>query len=563
MSYNPSRDKPRHAPPQNADGMKRRDLLLSATSLVAASALTTAGLATTAQAQQPAAPAQPSGRRPNILVIFGDDIGQSNVSAYTIGLMGYRTPNIDRIAREGMIFTDYYAEQSCTAGRSSFITGQCTFRTGLTQGRRAGGAGRAAGGRRDDRRAAQAARLRHRPVRQEPPRRPERVPADRPRLRRVLRQPLPPQRRGGAGAAQLSARPEVQGDVRPARRAALQGHATRTTRPSSRDGAASASRRSRTPARSPRSGWRRSTTRRRTRPSTTSSGRPRPASRSSAGSTARGCTCGRTCAAEHRSPPGLTARTEYADGMVEHDGHVGKLLKALDDLGIADDTIVLYTTDNGPHMNTWPDGAMTPFRSEKNTNWEGAFRVPCMIRWPGSIKAGVDLERDRQRAGLVSDAARRGRRSRRQGEAAQGARGRRQDVQGPPRRLQPVAVPDRTRADKSARRDFFYFNDDGDLVALRYENWKIVFMEQRAPGTLAGLGRAVHPAPAAQAVRPARRSLRAGRRHLQHLLRLVPRPRLPRCTAPRPGRRSSSRRSRNSRPASGPPASPSTRRWRS
>ena len=93
-------------------------------------------------------------------------------------------------------------------------------------------------------------------------------------------------------------------------------------------------------------------------------------------------------AAEHRSPPGLTARTEYADGMIEHDGHVGTLLKELDDLGIADNTIVLYTTDNGPHMNTWPDGAMTPFRSEKNTNWEGAFRVPCMIRWPGKIKAG-------------------------------------------------------------------------------------------------------------------------------------------------------------------------------
>src|SRR5262249_17634754 len=92
--------------------------------------------------------------------------------------------------------------------------------------------------------------------------------------------------------------------------------------------------------------------------------------------------------AEHRDKPGLTARTEYADGMVEHDGHIGKLLKVLDDLKIADNTIVLYTTDNGPHMNTWPDGAMTPFRSEKNTNWEGAFRVPCMIRWPGRIKPG-------------------------------------------------------------------------------------------------------------------------------------------------------------------------------
>src|SRR6266511_2155661 len=93
-------------------------------------------------------------------------------------------------------------------------------------------------------------------------------------------------------------------------------------------------------------------------------------------------------APDRRSPPGLTARTEYADGMVEHDGHVGTLLKALDDLGIADNTIVLYTTDNGPHMNSWPDGAMTPFRSEKNTNWEGACRVPAMSRWPGQIEPG-------------------------------------------------------------------------------------------------------------------------------------------------------------------------------
>ena len=111
-------------------------------------------------------------KKPNILVIFGDDIGQTNVSAYSMGLMGYRTPNIDRIAREGMIFTDYYAEQSCTAGRSSFITGQCTFRTGLSKVGVPGVAGGPAERRPDDRRAAQAPRIRHRPVRQEPPRRP-------------------------------------------------------------------------------------------------------------------------------------------------------------------------------------------------------------------------------------------------------------------------------------------------------------------------------------------------------------------------------------------------------
>ena len=142
--------------------------------------------------------------KPNILVIWGDDIGITNLSCYSDGLMGYRTPNIDRIADEGMRFTDSYGEQSCTAGRASFITGQSVFRTGLEQGRHAGRRRRPAGRGPDHRRAAQAARLRDRSVRQEPPRRPERVPAHGARVRRVLRQPLPPQRRGGAGAPELA-----------------------------------------------------------------------------------------------------------------------------------------------------------------------------------------------------------------------------------------------------------------------------------------------------------------------------------------------------------------------
>jgi arylsulfatase A-like enzyme len=132
MTNDQSRDKPRKVSAWNGDGMKRRDLLLSATSLVAASALTTTGLSTTAQAQQPA-PAQPSGRRPNILVIFGGDVGVANISAYSNGLMGYETPNIDRIGREGIKFLHYYGEQSCTAGRAAFLTGQHGIRTGLTK----------------------------------------------------------------------------------------------------------------------------------------------------------------------------------------------------------------------------------------------------------------------------------------------------------------------------------------------------------------------------------------------------------------------------------------------
>ena len=186
---------------------------------------------------------------------------------------------------------------------------------------------------------------------------------------------------------------------------------------------------------------------------------------------------------EHRDKPGLTARTEYADGMIEHDGTVGKLLKALDDLGIVNDTIVLYTTDNGPHENSWPDAAMSPFRSEKATNWEGAFRVPCMIRWPGHITPGEVSNELVSRLDWVPTFM-----------AAVG------DPEVKDRLLKGFDAGGKTfkvrldgfnqlphltgQEQKSARTDFFYFNDDGDLVALRYENWKIVFEEQRVPGTL-------------------------------------------------------------------------------
>ena len=169
----------------------------------------------------------PDAEKPNILVIWGDDIGITNLSCYSDGLMGYRTPNIDRIADEGMRFTDSYGEQSCTAGRSSFITGQSVLPHRAEQGRHARRAGRPAGRGPDDRRAAQAARLRHRAVRQEPPRRPQRVPADGARLRRVLRQPLPPQRRGGARSCRTTRRPadfpQLPRAVRAARRAPLLG----------------------------------------------------------------------------------------------------------------------------------------------------------------------------------------------------------------------------------------------------------------------------------------------------------------------------------------------------
>ena len=165
----------------------------------------------------------PETKKPNILILWGDDIGWWNISYNNRGQMGYRTPNIDRIANEGVAFTDYYGQQSCTAGRAAFITGQNPIRTGLTKVGMPGADARPQRRRPDHRRTAQAARLRHRPVRQEPPRRQGRVPADGARLRRVLRQPLSPQRRRGAGGSRLSEGPGVQEAFRAARRAALLG----------------------------------------------------------------------------------------------------------------------------------------------------------------------------------------------------------------------------------------------------------------------------------------------------------------------------------------------------
>jgi arylsulfatase len=170
--------------------------------------------------------------------------------------------------------------------------------------------------------------------------------------------------------------------------------------------------------------------------------------------------------------------------MVEHDGDVGKLLKALDDLNIANDTIVVYSTDNGPHMNAWPDGAMTPFRNEKATNWEGAFRVPAFVRWPGHIKAGSvsneifsGLDWFPTLMAVAGDA---GVKERLLAGWQAGATTYKVHLDGYNQ------LPYLTgQQDTGPRREFFYFNDDGQLVGLRYDNWKVVFCEQRTPGTLA------------------------------------------------------------------------------
>ena len=244
--------------------------------------------------------------------------------------------------------------------------------------------------------------------------------------------------------------------------------------------------------------------------------------------------------------------------MIDHDNVVGAVLDKLDELGLAEDTIVVYSTDNGPHMNTWPDGGMTPFRSEKNTNWEGAFRVPEMIRWPGRIPAGSRVERDRPAPRLAADVPRRRRRARHRREAQGRPHDRRHDLQGPHRRLQPAALPDRRGRHVAAQ---------GARLLLRRRRRARAALRQlegrlhgaARPGHAADLGRAVRRAARAEALQPADGSVRARRRHVEHVLGLVLRQRLHHPRRHRPRRPVPRRPSRSSRRARRPRASPSTR----
>src|SRR5580700_8386962 len=367
----------------------RRNILLGSSALVAAATMTSGALAQAQKAAPTAAPAPSaaSGKKPNILVIFGDDIGQTNISAYSFGVVGYKTPNIDRLAKEGMMFTDYYAENSCTAGRSSFITGQTPKRTGLTK---VGIPGAPIGLQARDITIAQALKsqgyatgqfgknhlgdrneylptvhgfdeffgnLYHLNAEEEPERpywpKDDKEYVDNNSPRGVLRCKATDQDDPTVQAHWGRVGKQTIEDTGPLTRKRMETIDDETT------AAAIDYMGRQVKANKPFFVWMNTT---------------------------------RMHVFTHvresmRGQSGMPGN-EYADGMIEHDGDVGKLLKALDDLGIAGNTIVVYTTDNGPHMNSWPDAAMTPFRSEKNTNWEGAFRVPCMVRWPGHIKPG-------------------------------------------------------------------------------------------------------------------------------------------------------------------------------
>jgi len=448
--------------------LNRRHLLLGTTTLVAAAALTSDVLAQAQKAAPTAAPTgtAASGRKPNILVIFGDDIGQTNISAYSFGVMGYRTPNIDRIAREGMMFTDYYAEQSCTAGRSTFITGQCTLRTGLSK---VGLPGATVGLQARDATIAELLKPMGYATGQFGKNhlgdRDEYLPTNHGfdeffgNLYHLNAEEDPenhfyPQgaefrkRYGPRGVLKTSADGKIE-DTGPLTRKRMETIDDETS------AAAIDFMQRQARANKPFFCWFNST-------------------RMHFRTHVR---------AAHRDKPGLDSRTEYADGMIEHDAAIGQILKTVDDLGIANDTIVIYTTDNGPHQNSWPDAGTTPFRSEKNTNWEGAFRVPCLIRWPGRIQPGSvsnDMVSGLDWMPTLLAAA---------GDPdikekllkGHNAGGKTFKVHLDGYNQLPYLTGQQP---KSARTEFIYFDDDGDLVALRYGQWKVVFDEQRATGTL-------------------------------------------------------------------------------
>ena len=422
--------------------------------------------------------------KPNIVVIWGDDIGQSNLSCYSDGLMGYRTPNIDRIANEGMRFTDSYAEQSCTAGRSSFITGQSGFRTGNTK---VGMPGAAQGLQPRDVTIAQLLKAQGYATGQFG----KNHLGDRNEFLPTMHGfdeyygPLyhlnaseEPELRDYPPAADF---PNFLGNFGP--RGVLDCKATDTDDPTV----------------DPRFGKVGKQTIKDTGPLTKKRMETidDDIADRSVDYLKRQKAAGKPVFLwvnfthmhfrTHTKPESLGQsgrwQSAYHDTMIDHDKNVGQVLQALDDLGMEDDTIVMYSTDNGPHMNSWPDGGMTPFRNEKNSNWEGAYRVPCMIKWPGHIKPGsvsneivahLDWAPTFLAAAGVPDVKEQLLKGMKVGDTTF-------KVHLDGYNLLPYLTGQTT---KSPREEFFYFNDDGGLDALRYDNWKIVFSEQRIVGTM-------------------------------------------------------------------------------
>ena len=423
-------------------------------------------------------------KQPNILVIWGDDIGITNLSCYSHGLMGYQTPNIDRIAKEGMMFTDSYGEQSCTAGRSSFITGQSVYRTGLSkvgmpgapvgmnekivtiaallkeQGYATGQFGKNHLGDLNHMlptnhgfdeffgnlyhlNAEEEPEMDNYPSKKEFPQFLEKFGP-----RGVIHSwatdkddPTEMPRWGKVGKQKIE-------DTGPLTRKRMEScddefviAAKDFIKRQNEDG-------------KPFFVWL-NTTHMHFITHTKASSRGQ--------------------AGRWQSP--------YHDTMIDHDKNVGQMLDLLDELGIAEDTFVMYSTDNGPHRNSWPDAATTPFRSEKNTNWEGAFRVPLLVRWPGKIKAGsvsngIVQHHDWLPTFLAMAGDTEVVEKLKKGYRAIG-RTYKNHIDG--FNLLPYLTGEVT---ESPRNIYFYFSDDGDVLGIRFDNWKIVFMEQRCKGTM-------------------------------------------------------------------------------
>jgi arylsulfatase A-like enzyme len=399
--------------------------------------------------------------RPNILIIWGDDIGWFNVSAYNRGVMGYQTPNIDRIASEGAMFTDWYGQQSCTAGRSAFITGQSPFRTGLLKvglpgaeeglseldptiaallknhGYMTAQYGKNHLGDRDEHLPTNHGfdeffgNLYHLNAEEEPespdyPQNPE------------FRE-----RFGPRGVIRSTADGSIE-DTGPLTRLRMETVDEEVTA-----GAIDFMERA-VAADTPFFLWWNST---------------------------------RMHVNTHLKPEseGVTGLGVYADGMVEHDGHVGQLLDRLEELGVADNTIIMYSSDNGAEIFLWPDGGMTPFRNEKNSNWEGGYRVPTLIKWPGVIEPGTvynDVFSHEDMLPTIMAAV--GEPDIKE-ELLEGheAIGRDYRVHLDGYNLLPYFRGD---VEQGPRQEFFYWTDDGQLANLRYGRWKMVFMEQREHG---------------------------------------------------------------------------------
>ncbi len=440
--------------------LDRRSVLLSGGSLLALAAATSADNAEAQTKKDAEVPAAKAAGKPNILIIWGDDIGQFNISAYNRGMMGYRTPNIDSIAEQGALFTDWYGQQSCTAGRAAFITGQSPIRTGLLKiglpgspeglkpedptiatflkplGYMTGQFGKNHLGDRDDMLPTNHGfdeffgNLYHLNAEEEPEN------PDYPK------NPDFKKKFGPRGVIHSFADGRIT-DTGPLTRKRME-----TIDEEVNEKALDFLERAKK-ADKPFFMWWNST---------------------------------RMHVFTHlkKDSDGKTGLGIYADGMVEHDNMVGTVLAKLKELGLEDNTIVMYATDNGAETFTWPDGGTTMFRGEKNTNWEGGYRVPCMIKWPGVIKPGTVINDICAHEDMLTTLV-----------AAAGAPNVKEEV------LKGKKIGERTykvhldgydlgpalRGETEwPRKEFLYWTDGGDVAALRYDNWKVTFLRQDADG---------------------------------------------------------------------------------